>query len=74
MFKVGDMVTVRHHSQQEKDLYPFVWMHAMHKMEGRTYRISYVVSDYYANQYLIDDGNRLYPFLETSLRATYEQF
>ena len=71
MFKAGDTVVVRYHSQQEKDLYPFVWMH---KMEGRTYRISYVVSDYYANHYLIDDGNRLDPFLESSFQVPYDQF
>lgn len=44
MFKVGDLVIVRHHTQEEKDQYPNGWSTAMNNVEGKIGRVCEVWS------------------------------
>lgn len=63
MFKVGDEVMVRHHSQEEKENYENNWIALgsywhpnMNAMEGKIYKIfgvqpdSYLIKDYNSDE------------------------
>lgn len=77
MFKVGDTVMVRYHSQEEKDNYESnwdtnrsYWHQHMDKMEGKLYQISEIMEP----GYRIHDDDGKWRFAEHSLVTPYEQF
>ena len=73
MFKVGDLVEVRHHTEDEKEQYLFKWTPHMDKLEGYMFRIHQVIP----GGYRIYDGDCCWSLKEDSLRfisLTYEQF
>ena len=70
MFKVGDMVVVRHHTQEEKDRYPIGWSTAMNNVEGKIGRVCEV----WSRSCMVDyDGFRWF-FAFDSLYLQYDQF
>ena len=70
MFKVGDLVQVRHHTENEKNRYLFTWTPPMNKLEGNTYRIQEVID----GGYIVSDGKHTWALTEDSLRLVYESF
>lgn len=77
MFKVGDTVIIRHHTQEEKDNYEDNWDHNkaywadhMNEMEGKMYQIDNIVND----SYRIVDERGKWRFAESSLISMYDQF
>lgn len=70
MFKVGDLVQVRHHTEDEKSQYLFSWTTRMNKLEGNMYRIQEVID----GGYMVSDGKQPWALTEDSLRLVYEQF
>lgn len=73
MFKVGDLVQVRHHTEEEKEQYLFKWTDQMDKLEGYMFRIHQVIP----GGYRIYDGDRRWSLKEDSLRficLEYDQF
>ena len=70
MFKVGDLVTVRHHTEEEKNQYPFTWSKTMDEMEGNTYRVCEVLS----RCCIVNNGKHERMFVFDSLYFQYEQF
>ena len=72
MFNVGDLVTVRHHTKEEKEQYPYIWTIGMDEMEGNTYRIWSVGDDYCVIKEPEFGLRRMFIF--DSVHFTYEQF
>lgn len=71
MFKVGDLVQVRHHTEEEKaNCYPR-WADPMSDMEGKTYPIHRVT---YEGCILKDEDGFKWVFSTDSLCHPYEQF
>ena len=74
-FNVGDKVVVRHHTKEEKEAYPLVWVSAMDQFEGKLCEIQHVRS---ANVRTVKYGPYSYNFYTSSLMADtstyYEQF
>ena len=71
MFKVGDLVLVRHHTDAEKANNYILWNKHMSDMEGKTYSVYQVTSD---GCVLYDeDGDRWFFYVD-SLRRPYDQF
>ena len=77
MFKAGDYVTIRHHTQEEKDNYEdnwdsdgAYWADHMNEMEGKTYQIDKVLP----NGYRIVDDYGGWRFAQTSFVPPYDQF
>ena len=68
MFKVGDTVTIRYHSQDEKDNYKYVWIPEMDEMEGETYTIG----DIRGSCYIVKETG--WSFVESSFVRPYDQF
>ena len=68
MFKVGDEVRVRKHTQEEKARYPYGWIPEMDYMEGRIYTIQRI----YDERYVINDMG--WKFAVSSLVPVYDQF
>ena len=75
MFKPGDKVFVRHHTQDEKEIYPLVWSSTMDQSEGNFVTVIDVISLLTGTYYEVDDGCDLTYFVASSLMAIeYEQF
>ena len=77
MFKVGDKVIIRRHTQQEKDNYEDNWYYGganwhpyMDEMEGKIYEIY----EHTPHGYRIKDERGTWRFAKTSLVPVYEQF
>lgn len=77
MFKVGDKVTIRHHSQEEKYNYETdwgarrsYWRPHMDTMEGKPY----IIDEIAFPGYYIRDHYGTWRFAEHSLVSLYEQF
>ena len=71
MFKKGDMVTVRYHTDEEKaNCYP-VWAEPMSDMEGKIYPVHRVISD---GCVLKDEDGFRWAFAISSLSRPYDQF
>ena len=71
MFKAGDAVIVRHHTQEEKDLYPNGWNPLMDKLEGNVYHINEIRKD--GHIIINKDGHR-WILVSSSLQIPYDQF
>ena len=75
MFKPGDKVFVRHHTQDEKEIYPLVWVHGTNRFEGKLCEIDQVFPDLC---YTVKNGSFRYNFVASSLmenvNSNYEQF
>ena len=75
MFQVGDKVFVRHHTQDEKEIYPLVWTYGMNRFEGKLCEIDQVFPD---ACYTVKNGPYRYNFVASSLMGDdnpyYEQF
>ena len=77
MFKVGDLVRVRYHTDAEKTNYEHLarpirifWHGHMSEMEGNTYTI-YITSEHYCK---IKDNKGTWTFMTSSLIPVYDQF
>lgn len=74
-FKPGDKVFVRHHTQNEKEMYPLVWGSTMDQLEGNFVTVIDVISLRTRTYYEVDNGCDLAYFLASSLVGIeYEQF
>lgn len=71
MFKKGDMVTVRYHTDVEKATCYIMWNKHMSNMEGKTYPVHQVTSD---GCMLYDEDEDRWFFYFDSLRQPYDQF
>ena len=68
MFKVGDTVMVRHHSEAEKNHYPIGWTPHTFQCEGQHCRIVEIPPVRYRESfYIIEYNGRECALLESSL-------
>lgn len=75
MFQFGDKVMVRHHTQNEKEMYPLVWSSTMDQSEGNFVTVIDVISLSARTYYEVDCGDDLAYFLASSLMVNkYDQF
>lgn len=71
MFKEGDRVRVRHHTEYEKENYEFRWTSSMDRLEGTICIICEVRSCGYIVR---DELGLQWAFTPQSLSIVYEQF
>ena len=75
MFQFGDKVMVRHHTQDEKEMYPIVWSSVMDQFEGNFVTVTDVISLSVRTYYEVNCGCNLAYFLASSLMVNkYDQF
>ena len=70
-FKEGDVVRVRHHTEEERANYKYYWNPHMTTMEGNLYIIDNVLSEDYE---LVDKHGILWVFAADSIIPRYDQF
>lgn len=75
MFKKGDEVFIRQHTDDEKQTYPFLWLSPMDNFEGNCGKIKRVLPLVAVTCYEVEYGRNVAYFIQSSLIANkYEQF